>query len=71
MTQDAQQAIAAALDAIQAAYWGECDRQGAAVDPDTLGAPDGLLDEAHDTAQRIEALAHARGISWQEARQFF
>ena len=68
---DAQQAIAAALDAIQAAYWAACDDRGAAVDPEILGAPDGLLDDAHDTAQRIEDMAKAQGISWQEARQFF
>lgn len=68
---DAAQAIADALDAIHTAYWGACDAQGAAVDPDTLGAPDGLLDDAYDTALRIEDLAKAQGISWPEARQFF
>lgn len=67
---DAAKAIEKALDAIHTAYWGACDAQGAAVDPDTLGAPDGLLDDAYDTAQRIEDLMTERAISWPEARQF-
>lgn len=67
---DAAQAIAKALDAIHTAYWGACDAEGRAVDPDTLGAPDGLLDDAYDTALRIEELMAERSISWPEARQF-
>jgi hypothetical protein len=63
-------AIAAALNAIHNAYWAACDTEGRALDPADLDAPDGLLDEAHDLALRVEAVAQERGLSWSEARDF-
>ena len=63
-------AIAAALDAIDRAYWQACDSAGRAVDPADLGAPDGLLDDAHDAALKVEGVMQSRGISWPEARDF-
>jgi hypothetical protein len=37
----------------------------------TQGAPDGVLDDAFDIAQSVEAFAHINGISWSEARGQF
>ena len=67
---EAAAAIQNAIDAAHSAYWSACDTEGRAIDPDALGAPDGLLDDAHDAALRVEEIAAARGISWTEARQF-
>lgn len=64
----AMRAISKALDAIYAAYWAACDAEGRAIDPADLGAPEGLLDEAHDIALTVEGLAVGRGLSWNEAR---
>ena len=66
----AMQAIDKAVSAMHRAYWSACDAEGQAIDPDALGAPDGLLDDAHDAALQVEEIAVARGISWTEARQF-
>jgi len=60
--------IAAALDAIDAAFWAACDAAAGPIDPADLGAPDGLLDEAFDTAERVQAIAAERGLTWPEAR---
>ena len=67
---EAAVAMAAALDAMHSAYWTACDAEGRALDPADLDAPDGLLDDAHDAALRVEAIAQERGLSWSEARQF-
>jgi hypothetical protein len=61
--------IAKALAEIDDAFWAACDSAGGPVDPATLGAPDGLLDDAHDAALSVEALAIERGITWAEARE--
>lgn len=63
-------AIAQAVDAAHAAYWAACDDEGRAIDPDDLDAPQGLLDDAHDAALKVQDIAESRGISWAEARQF-
>ena len=62
-------AIAKAVRAAHSAFWAACDAEGRAVDPDTLDAPEGLLDEAYEAALQVESLAAARGISWAEARE--
>lgn len=67
--QRAMQAIAAALDDMHVAYWAACDAEGRAIDPADLGAPEGLLDDAHDIALTVEALAADRGITWADARE--
>ena len=64
----ARAAIAEGEAAIVNAYWIVCDHQGRAVDPAEIDAPDGVLDEAFAAAQRIEAIARERGLSWSEAR---
>jgi hypothetical protein len=64
----AMRAISKALDAAHDAYWRACDAEGRAIDPADLGAPDGLLDDAHDIALTVEGLAVERGLSWNEAR---
>ena len=70
MTRDqAAAAIAEAVGAAHAAYWAACDAEGRAIDPATLDAPEGLLDDAHDAAELVESLAAERGISWAEARE--
>ena len=70
MTRDqAAAAIAKALRAAHAAYWAACDAEGRAIDPATLDAPEGFLDDAHDAAELVESLAAERGISWAEARE--
>jgi len=61
-------AIAKALDAMHRAFWSACDGEGRAIDPADLGAPDGLLDEAFEAAERVQAIAAERGLSWSEAR---
>lgn len=61
-------AIAAAIDAAHTAYWTACDAEGRAIDPTDLGAPEGLLDDAHDAALQVEAIAADRGLSWWDAR---
>lgn len=63
------QIIANAVDAIEAAYWMACERGGRALDPKTLGAPKGLLDDAFSAAQEVEATVKKHGISWVEARE--
>lgn len=68
-TDEATDAIAAAVDAIHRAYWAACDAEERALDPDDLRAPDGLLDDAYDIALTVEAIAAERGISWAEARE--
>lgn len=64
----AARAIAKAVSAVNAAYWAACDAEGRAIDPADLGAPEGLLDDAHDVALIVEGLAVDRGLSWNEAR---
>ena len=61
-------AIAEGEAAIVNAYWIVCAHQGRAVEPAEIDAPDGVLDEAFAAAQRIEAIARERGLSWSEAR---
>lgn len=56
----ASQAIAQAIGAMYSAYWAACDAQGAAIDPDSLGVPGGLLDEAYEAALLVEKLATKR-----------
>ena len=63
-------AIQNAIDAAHSAYWSACDTEGRALDPAELDAPDSLLDDAHEAALCVEAIAAERGISWHEARQF-
>lgn len=58
------------LDKLSQAYWTACDAERRAVDPDELKAPPGVLDDAYDTALRVEDIAAGRKISWEEARQF-
>lgn len=71
MTRDkAAAAIVRAVRAAETAYWAACDAEGRAIAPNALGAPEGLLDDAYDAAVKVEEIAHARGISWLEARQF-
>ena len=50
-------------------YWAACDVKSCALDPADLGAPEGLLDDAHDAADLVESLAADRGISRAEARE--
>ena len=64
----ARAAIAEGEAAIVNAYWIVCAHQGRAVEPAEIDAPDGVLDEAFAAAQRIEAIARERGLSWSEAR---
>jgi hypothetical protein len=66
--EEAKDTIAAAVAAIHAAYWTVCDSEGRAVDPLDLDAPSDLLDEAHDIALSVEAIADERGLSWADAR---
>ena len=61
-------AIAEGEAAIVNAYWIVCAHQGRAVEPAEIDALDGVLDEAFAAAQRIEAIARERGLSWSEAR---
>jgi hypothetical protein len=67
----AAQAIARALSMIDAAYWRACDAEGRAIDPASIHAPEGLLDDAYEIALQVEATAAARGMSWQDARALF
>lgn len=67
----AADAIEKAVDAIHSAYWIACDAEQRAIDPDDLGAPDGLLDDAYDVALRVEGMASRDGITWAEAREYF
>ena len=67
---EAAAAIRRAIDAAHDAYWTACDTEGRALDPAELDAPDSLLDDAHEAALCVEAIAAERGISWHEARQF-
>jgi hypothetical protein len=67
---EAAAAIQNAIDAAHSAYWSACDAEGRAIDPAALGAPDSLLDDAHEAALLVEGIAAERGISWTEARQF-
>lgn len=63
--------IAKALNAIRAAYWDACDAERRAIDPDDLGAPGGLLDDAYDVALRVEGMARRDGLAWAAARELF
>jgi hypothetical protein len=62
-------AIAKAVSAAHAAYWSACDTAGRAIDPAELSAPDGLLDDAHDAALTVQALADERELTWSAARE--
>ena len=61
-------AIAKAMDAAHSAYWAACDAEAAPIDPADLGAPAGLLDEAHERACLVLVLTNERGIAWRDAR---
>lgn len=65
----ATKAIAKAMKAAHAAYWAACDAEGRAIDPADLGADEGLLADAYETALLVDSIAVERGISWGEARQ--
>lgn len=65
----ATQAMAAAVDFMHSAYWGACDVEGRAIEPGTLGAPEGVLEGAYALALDVESVAAERGISWHEARE--
>ena len=62
--------ITQTIDAAHSAYWAACDAEGRAIDPAALGAPDSLLDDAHEAALLVQSIAAERGISWTEARLF-
>lgn len=67
--EQAAEAIAEAVRQADAAYWAACDAEGQAIDPDDLGAPAGLLDDAYDAALMVEDVAADQGIPWAEARE--
>ncbi|MEI4235038.1 hypothetical protein [Roseovarius sp. D22-M7] len=71
MTRDqAAVAMAEAVEAAYRAYSSACDTERRAIDPAAdLDVPEGLLDEAYETALTVEGLAAERGISWAEARE--
>ena len=66
--EQAAAAIAKAVDDAINAYWSGCDDERRAIDPADLDAPDGLLDDAYDSALKVQGIAESRGISWAEAR---
>jgi N-acetylglutamate synthase-like GNAT family acetyltransferase len=61
--------VACAIDIIHSAYWTACENECKAVDPERLGIPAGLLDDAYKAAELVEADVKKRGISWVEARK--
>lgn len=64
----AMKAIAQTVSAAHSAYWTACDAEGRAIDPAALDAPEGLLDDAYETAVKVEVIAAERGVSWWDAR---
>ena len=65
----AVEVIAQAVRRADSAYWAACDAEGKAIDPDDLGAPAGLLDDAYEAALIVEDVAAHRGMTWAEARE--
>lgn len=69
MADEPARIIAVSIDAIHAAYWTACERDGKAVDPAEIGVPEGLLDDVFKNAQLVEDVVKQRDMSWAEALQ--